>query len=739
MNSRSSETERPSMQSTVQGYIFGQFRVDVTAYQLFRDGAVVTLTPKAFDTLLVLIKNRDRAVTKDELLSAVWRDSFVSEDSLTQTVSVLRRALGDDPAQPKFIATVARRGYRFVAPILSESPTESVVDIELGVRPRPSLIEKPPLMEEAPIEKTPSRFHLAWRRPFPWVALTGVLLLAVIWVLARPIVFPAPAALRFTQDAPEGAILESGGILSPDGRYLAFVGRDERSGKSALWVRKLDAAEAHVLSATSGASGPFWSPDSKSLGFFAGGKIKRVGLGMDSSRTIADIDVDWGSGSASWNSSGLILFAGLRTGLYSVPASGGTPQRVTTLDPSAREVAHQWPKFLSDGRRFLFFVQSRDAERSGTYLGSIGSPQRTRLLDVPGTYAPPHYLIYTRDAALLAQSFNPWTRLLDGAPALLADNVATLDVTAGPLASASSGGLLAFAAAGGAEHLELFNRSGDHLSSIEAPAGLQNPAYMPDEKRVLASDASHRGLWLIDLDRGAPAPTRLAPDGMHPISAPSGDRIAFTSDRAAGKADIYVRSMGAQTSDDQLLLRTDANKIVCDWSRNGRYILYSSVNAETKSDLWLLPMFGDRKPVPFLRTTFNEMQGKISPDGRWVAYLSDESGGWEVYLQSFPNPGAKQVVSIGGGFEPHWRGDGRELFYLSPDGTMMSVAMEPGPVPKIGRPRALFKTTVSNLRVVISHYAVTGDGQQFIIDSAAGKSKGGLIGILVNWPALAKP
>jgi Tol biopolymer transport system component len=225
---------------------------------------------------------------------------------------------------------------------------------------------------------------------------------------------------------------------------------------------------------------------------------------------------------------------------------------------------------------------------------------------------------------------------------------------------------------------------------------------------------------------------------MHPISSPSGDRIAFTSDRAAGKADIYVRSMGAEASDDQLLLRTEANKIVCDWSPNGRYILYSSVNAETKADLWLLPTFGDRKPVPFLRTTFNEMQGQISPDGRWVAYLSDESGAWEVYLQSFPNPGDKRVISIGGGFEPHWRGDGRELFYLNPDGTMMAVDLKLGGEPKIGRPKPLFKTAVSNLRVVMSHYAVTGDGQRFIIDSAGSTGKGGPIGILVNWPVLTK-
>jgi Tol biopolymer transport system component len=224
-------------------------------------------------------------------------------------------------------------------------------------------------------------------------------------------------------------------------------------------------------------------------------------------------------------------------------------------------------------------------------------------------------------------------------------------------------------------------------------------------------------------------------DAMHPVPSPKGDQIAFASDRWSGRGDIYLRSTGGQNQDDGLLVRTDQNKWVCDWSRDGRYILFESINTETKGELWLQPMFGDRTPVAFQHTPYSEIQGRISPDGRWIAYTSDESGAWEVYVQSFPKPGFKQVVSIGGGYEPQWRGDGQELFYRAEDGTISSVDIQLGATSKIGRPKALFKIWVSRPSLFRNYYAVSGDGQRFLIDSTNSMSSKESISILVNWPA----
>ena len=727
----------------VRGYIFGPFRVDLASYQFWRGTDLLAITPKAFDTLIVLIANRNRVVGKDELMGLLWPESFVSEDSLTQSVSVLRRALGDDPNQPQFIATSARHGYRFIA-VVEESPIEQ--DPEATAAPSASAALPAQTAPASTVEPPAPLTAESGRRLRPmWIAVPAVFaVLLTLFVVTRtarvtPETLPERGPLRFTQEAPAGTALVSGGALSPDGRYLAFVAQDNSSGTNQLWIRALEAPEPRALPGTEGAARPFWSPDGQHLGFFSSGKLRQVGLDAQPPRAIASTDSTT-EGGGTWSAGGIILFTVLRSGLYSVPAAGGPVKPATKLDQSTQEVAHRWPQFLPDGRHFLFFVDSVRPDRVGTYLGSLDSSDKTRVIDVPAIFAQDNYLVYIRDRGLTAQRFDVAQGRLVGAPSAVAGNAVTPNPTNGAVVSAADK-LMAFGVSTSTERLEWFSRSGQRMGNIDAPAALRNPAVSPDQHQLLAAsnnDPEHKGLWIIDLERGGL--TRIVNDGMRPFWSPDGQRIAFTSDRSAGVADLYMRSTTARDGEEQALLRTDENKFICDWSPDGRYIVYGSINGSTKADLWLLPLAGDRKPIPYLATPNNELDAQVSPDGHWLAYTSDESGTWEIYVQSFPIAGRKQIVSTAGGIEPRWRHDGRELFYLATDRNLMSVDIKTeAEAIKTGRPQTLFRAPVPSLNVLVNWFTVTADGQRFVINTAAGKGIEQPITVLVNWSANLKP
>ena len=302
---------------------------------------------------------------------------------------------------------------------------------------------------------------------------------------------------------------------------------------------------------------------------------------------------------------------------------------------------------------------------------------------------PPGYLIWTRDGALLAQPFDSERLQTTGA-------VKTLTAGVGPnsLVSIAGADLLAFGGGDWAARFEWFDRQGKSLGSLKVPTPFHNPSLSADRRHLLASsggETEQRGVWAVDLNRGAP--TRLVTHGNSPLYSPDGARIIYTSDKATGVSDIYEAS--AEGRDERPMLRTKENKIVNDWSPDGGYIVFVSTNPETNKDMWLLPTTGAKTPVPFLKSRFNEIQARVSPDGRWIAYASDESGEWEVYVQSFPSPGRKQIVSVGGGAQPFWRGDGRELFYLAPTRSLMSVNVTSGESFTISRPQPLFRTSSS--------------------------------------------
>jgi serine/threonine protein kinase len=528
--------------------------------------------------------------------------------------------------------------------------------------------------------------------------------------------------------------------LSPDGRRLVFVASSEDQQR--LWLRPLDAVTAQPLAGTEGGKYPFWSPDSRSIGFFAEGKLKRIDIAGGPPQVLASVSI--GEGGA-WNRDGVIVFASSWPGpLYRVTDSGGDPVAITRLDPP-RQISHYFPQFLPDGRHLLFYAEGAN---QGIYLASLDSAESKRLIgtDTAAAYAPPGYLLFMRQGTLFAQHFDAARGELSGDPVQVADSVAfdTINKIVG--FSVSETGMLAYRTGGGSRRqLAWFDRSGKEVGTLGAPDenALQNPELSPDGHRVGVDRAvqGNQDVWLIETTRGVASRFTFDPanDG-YLIWSPDGSRIAFTSNRK-GTYNLYQKaSSGA--GNDELLLESSLNKSPNDWSPDGRFLLYVQVDKKTGFDLWVLPLFGECKPFPFVNTIFVERSGQFSPDGRWVAYESNESGRYEVYVQPFPGPGGKWQVSTGGGIEPRWHRNGKELFYIAPDGKLMAAPIQrAGQTLEAGAPVSLFQTRIvggGSLNANRQQYAVSPDGQRFLINITVDESTASPITIVTNWARALK-
>jgi eukaryotic-like serine/threonine-protein kinase len=569
-----------------------------------------------------------------------------------------------------------------------------------------------------------------------WI-VSAVLLIAIA-ALAVPafryLTETVPPEMRLDIETPPStAPLEF--ALSPDGMRLAFVAND--NGAQRLWVRPLNATSAQPLPGTDGADYPFWSPNSRSIGFFAAGKLKRIDIAGGPPQILAEAPSFRGG---AWNNAGVILFAPTSIGpLSRVSATGGTPEVVTHLEQG--QASHRFPQFLRDGNHFLFYMQATP-ERAGVYLGSIEGNDLKRLVASDGTAAwlPPGWLLYLQQGTLRAQQLDTSRGILVGNPVTVADPVG-YDVAFfyGGFSVSAEGTIAYRTSTGTRTQLTWFDRSGKAARTVGDPddTGLGYPELSPDGRRV-AVDRTVQGnqdIWLIDLLRGGL--TRFTFDAAidrRPIWSPDGSQILFASNRK-NHFDLYTKpSSGA--GNEQLLLESPNQKNPNSLSFDGRFLIYGEDLPNKGRDVFLLPMQGDRKPVAVINSEFDERNPEFSPDGRWVAYHSNESGRFEIYVVPFPSGGGKWQVSTNGGISPRWRRDGKELFFIAPDGAMMAATVSAsGASFDAAPPVALFQTRIvgggSNF-INKAQYAVSAAGR-FLINVPAGEATTAPITLLMNW------
>jgi Tol biopolymer transport system component/predicted Ser/Thr protein kinase len=555
-----------------------------------------------------------------------------------------------------------------------------------------------------------------------------------------------PEHVTFATTSPAGWL-----ALSPDGQRLAFTaaGQDRRV---LLWVRSLDGLTSQPLVGTDGAQFPFWSPDSRYLGFFAEGKLKKIDAAGGTPVALCDMPRrNAPAAGGTWNRDGVILFALVAAPLYRVPAAGGTPAPVTTLDEAQGETQHFEPFFLADGRHFLYFaVGTRTGgpdDPHGIYVASIDSPDR-KLLIHGGSNAEyaSGQLIFLRDRTLMAQPFDSRRLELIGDAVPVADQVAIGGLSGRTGAfSVTETGVLAYQTGSGEVQSQLvwFDRAGKEMAVLGDSADYGDLELSPDRTHATVSvhdpATRTRDIWLFDLVRGLRTRFTFDPaDELTSLWSPDGARVVFNS-RRKGYLDLYSKASSGADSEDVLLADT-RNKTPTSWSADGRFLLYSTnALAAGNTDLWLLPLSGNRKASPFLQMPFNESLGRFSPDGRWVAYASNETGRTEIYVTHFPGPGGKWQISTTGGSYPRWRPDGRELFYLTPDNNLTAATVSGQRTAfQVEAARSLF--TIHPRTGQRYPYDVASDGQRFLVNTIIDATALPPITLVVNWTTgLHKP
>jgi Tol biopolymer transport system component len=528
--------------------------------------------------------------------------------------------------------------------------------------------------------------------------------------------------------------------MSPDGRQVVFAATT--TGKSQLWLRALEAETARPLPGTEGAAGPFWSPDGRSIGFFAGQQLKRVETAGGNARALTDAPGSLSSFGGTWGADGAILYVtGPTSPLLRVSAHGGKPGEAIPLQGPA-EGSHRFPSFLPDGRHFLFYVTGTP-DVQGIHIGSLDSKGSRRVVesDSAAVFALPDVVLFRREDSLLAQRLDRRTYEPIGDPFPVVSTVASSGATFASIAvSASRAGPFAYrAAAMDPRQLIWFTRTGkqlgtvgDHDPSLTNLAGLR---LSPDGRSVGLTRrvGGNVDVWVTETARGVARrlTSDAAVDGW-PIWSPDSSRVAFQSSRIHGGGiyDLFVQRV-EEAGSETLLLGSSENKNVWDWSRDGRFVLYSHRSRTTVRDLWALPLDGDKKPFAVVQTASDEFGGTFSPDRGWIAYQSNETGRHEIYVQPFPGPGRSTLVSTTGGSFPRWRGDGREIFYTAPGDRLMAVPMtlqKNRLAPSA--PAVMLFTMRPN-----SSWDVALDGQRFLVNTPVNEATTPPITVVLNWKA----
>jgi serine/threonine protein kinase len=595
------------------------------------------------------------------------------------------------------------------------------------------------------------------RERFAWFSAAVLLVAVVVLVLAKfsgresP---PPMRAVRFSVPPPEKAtLIPASPAVSPDGTLVAFLAATD--GRPLVWIRPIDSQVSRPLAGTEDASTVFWSPDSHFLAFIAGGKLKKMEISSGSVSTVCDASSNT---PGAWNPEGtIVLTRADYQPLHRVQAVGGVPAPLSTFDPARGDYRHVWPQWLPDSRHFLYFIQTNRSETTGVYASATGSPDANLIVAssaagvyVPSRKGPGGHLLFRRGETLLAQSFDASTLKLVGEPVRIADRVGGVlsDYAGDPGFSVSQDVLAYHSLIGPRSQLVWLDRAGTRLGTLTTSDVWSHPSLSADGSHAafeLPDPRTLRGdLWITDTKRGITSRFNYDPanDGA-PVWSPHGDRIAFNSVREGSRNLYWKFTNGGR---EELLLKSAHSKVPSDWSPDGKFILfYQDVEQQNSWDLWVLPLSGNRNPFPVVQGPLHATHGQFSPDGRWIVYASDESGMREIYAQPFSGSqlasteirGRKQI-SNGGGSQPRWRMDGRELFYMTQDSRIMAVAVKTGVEFETGKPQPLFQVRgVRSFDDNLYEYDVTPDGRRFLFNLSQ-EGTVSPITVVVNWDAAVK-
>jgi Tol biopolymer transport system component len=573
---------------------------------------------------------------------------------------------------------------------------------------------------------------------------------------------PVRDIVRFQISAPEKSRFLNYLALSPDGRKIVFQAHSE-DGKNYLYVRSLDAFDPRIIADAQGTAFAFWSPDSRYVAYQAGTKLRKVEVSGGPPQDICNVPATIVGG--AWSPHGVIVFGNAAgsplRGLFKVSANGGTPSQLTALDASKKDAAHILPAFLPDGRHFLYVRFSLTSTDGGTYIGSIDElpekqpdkmliPNSATILFSPmlgGSAASGiGYLMYLRETTLIAQAFNTRTLELAGDAMPAASPVSRSANEAIGVFSVSQTGTLIYRTDNeeGTNQITWLGRDGKPLYNPDTSGTLTTVAgqgiytelnLSPNMQSavIAAGGVARRDIYLLDLARKINSRFTFDPaDDRSPVWSYDGQQVVFSSNRD-GQGDLYIKtSNGARN--EELLYKSTEPKTANDWSRDGRFLLFTVSDPKTKNDIWYMTMAGERKAMPFLQNPYSEGSAQFSPDGRFVAYLSDESGTPEIYVRSFPDANGRWQISRGGGVDPRWSGDGKEIIYLS-TGRVMAVEVASTPSFTPGIPRVLFEAPIVNAGSSARNpgYSVSADGKSFLVNLPLGPNASRPINVVVNW------
>jgi serine/threonine protein kinase len=597
-------------------------------------------------------------------------------------------------------------------------------------------------MQDASSSRMPAVSRL---QPRPWnIAgwmVAGLLLLLLLgaaawWLRGREM----PSAMYFNSSVPFSASYVS---LSPDGRMLALVGFSDQANKNVIWIHQVGVRGATVLQGTSGASYPFWAPNGRSLGFFADGKLKTIDIASGRSAQVI-ADAPFGRG-GSWNREGVILFTpDAWSGLSRVSSSGGTPVAVTKVDVAQYQVSHRWPVFLPDGHHFLYLACNFSGmlDKNMIFVGSLDSDEKRPILSAStnAVYVEPGYIVYWRDNALVAQRFDAHNYSLSGEPHIVSDEVQYFPQTNLAVFTVAGRTLVAQTAAGNSvnkSQLIWFDRHGKQVGSVGPPDLVANPKLSPDGKRVAVdrtdADARHVNIWIHDLTSDGISRLGFGPWLEQVVLwSPDGKQVLYTSNERLFFS-LYLKNSDGSGSAQTFIDFHNPQQGPWDWSRDGKYVL-----ARNERELWYVTMPG-RQARPLVQSQWLIRNAQFSPDEKFVAYASSETGNWEVYVSPFPTFSSKWQISRGGGEEPRWRGDGKELFYLAPDGKLMAAEVKSEAKNSAGfesgSPIPLFQTHPRQPMSAMDFfsYDLTPDGQKFLVNSRVESSNTAPLSVILNW------